>query len=247
MLTSVKSPQITPWLIEKPIIHYPDSDGKPMAENDPHYFCISDTRFALATHFAPRPDIYIAADMLIYYVEGEPKNSVAPDLFVTFGIPAYHRRTFRLWDEGKAPDVVFEFASEGTWRADVGWKRGLYMGIGIREYFLFDPFGLYLNPILQGYRFIKDGTDIENLPQLTTARGEVGLYSPLLGLELWAITQTEPRMPYALRLFDPQQKAWLRTPAETETARRDAEVRAATAEKEIARLQAELEKIRGPQ
>lgn len=223
-------------LLQRSSLYYPDSDGEPTAENDPHYYCITDTRFALQQYFKEDADIYVGADLLVYYVEGDPTKSVAPDVLVAFGVPQGHRRSFCVWEEGKAPDVVFEFASEATWRDDLGWKRGLYLGLGIEEYFLLDPTGLYLDPPLQGFHLT--GMKAEPYPTLSLEdKGVVGLQSDLLGLELWAKATDEPDMPHVLRFFDPVQQTWLLTPNELA-----AEQQAAAAE--IARLQAELIRLR---
>jgi hypothetical protein len=51
---------------------------------------------------------------------------------------------------------VIEVTSRTTRREDQG-KKSLYERIGTEEYVLFDPFGEYLRPRLQGYRL--DGLD----------------------------------------------------------------------------------------
>ncbi|MBI4770944.1 MAG: Uma2 family endonuclease [Chloroflexi bacterium] len=231
-------------------VYYPDSDGEPMAENDLQYLCITDTRFMLDQHFAGRKDVYVAADLLVYYSQGDPTKSVAPDVFVAFNVPKGIRRSYMVWEERRPPDVVFEVAFEGTWRADLGWKFGLYMGLGVREYFLFDPTGEFLDPLLQGHR-LRDHT-AEAIPALPGGRGLIGLRSEQLGLELWARATGDPERPYQLRLYDPAADFWLRTPAETEAERskteaalRKAEGRARAAEAEAARLRAELARLRG--
>jgi len=220
-----------------------------MAENDPQYRCITDTRFALEQRYRDDPQVYVGADLLLYYVEGDSHKSVAPDVLVTFGVPKGNRRSFLLWEEGKPPEVLFEFASEGTWRADVSWKRGLYQGLGVQEYFLFDPLTSYLAPLLQGYRL--EGQDYVRLTALPGGeRGVMGLVSQALGLELWARPNGGEGMPYVLRLYDPEAGAWLLTPEEEAEARRAAEARAIqeaearrAAEARIAELQAELERL----
>ncbi|MEW5985123.1 MAG: Uma2 family endonuclease [Chloroflexota bacterium] len=240
----------TPPLWREFPIYYPDSDGQPMAENDPQYHCITDTRFALTQFLKATPDVYVGADLLVYFVKGDPTRSVAPDVLVAFGVRPGLRRSYKIWEEGKTPDVIFEFASEGTWEADLGWKKGLYMGIGVKEYFLFDPSGDFFDPLLQGYRLSHNRA--EPLSFLPAVRGELGLYSESLNLELWARPNDDPDMPYVLRLYDPAAESWLLAPAETEAARQQAEIRAtaeATArqalESELARLQAELARLRG--
>ena len=153
-----------------------------MAVNNAYYHCITDTHFALNQFLRDHPLVYVEADLLVYYVESDPTKSVAPDVLVAFDRPPDLRRSFKVWEEDGAPDVIFEFASEGTWRGDLGWKRGLYLGLGVREYFLFDPSGSYFDPLLQGYQLVAD--NYHALPSLTTRRGVRGLYSDLLSLEM---------------------------------------------------------------
>ncbi len=245
------SPVSGPFMpILQPQVIYPDSDGEPMAENDPQRRCITDTLFVLEQRYRDEPQVYVSADLLVYYVEGDPYKSVAPDVLVTFGIAKRNRRNYLLWDEGKAPDVVFEFASAGTWHADVTWKRGLYQGIGVREYFLFDPQAEHLDPLLQGHRL--EGQTFVPLPSLPDSeRGVRGLASQVLGLEMWAQPNGGEGMPYVLRFYDPAVAAWLPTPAQEAESRRTAEARAdyeagarRTAEARIAQLEAELEQLR---
>ena len=222
-----------------------------MAENDIQRHCILDTEFALRQYFAGSPNVYVSADLLVYYREGDPYKSVAPDVLVAFDVKNRLRRSYKRWEEGKAPDVVFEFASAGTWQDDLDWKMGLYQGIGVREYFLFDPAGEFFQPPFQGFR-LKDGA-FSALPVLIgQKRGEIGLKSERLGLELWARHNENELMPYVLRFYDPAGKAWLLTPAETEAARQAeanarqiAEARAQAAEEESARLKVEMARLKG--
>jgi Uma2 family endonuclease len=99
---------------------------------------------------------FIAADMYWYWEEGHPESRVAPDLMVVKGVGRAHRRSFFTWREnGAVPSIVFEMASEHTWREDLGKKRRLYERLGVREYILFDPEGEYLRPRLQGLRLVE--------------------------------------------------------------------------------------------
>ena len=43
---------------------------------------------------------------MIYYQEGDPGASIAPDVFVVMGAAKHERPSYRLWDEPKAPDFV---------------------------------------------------------------------------------------------------------------------------------------------
>lgn len=219
------------------IVHYPDSDNRPMADTDPQYRCITDTRFALEQYYTDNPQVYVGADLLVYYEEGDPTKSVALDVLVALGVPKGNRRTYLIWEEGKPPDVVFEFTSEHSWRADLGWKFGLYQGLGIQEYFVFDPHGEYIEPALQGYRLAE--RTYEPIDPLTSDRGMMGVSSEVLELELWMQPNGGEDMPYALRLYNPATGAWLRTPDEEAQARRQAEARVAELEAEVKRLRAQ--------
>lgn len=68
-------------------IEYPESDGKPMGETDLH----RDWMVRLLEIFRQRyagQRVYIASDLLVYYVEGTPSKFVVPDCFVVLDWPA---------------------------------------------------------------------------------------------------------------------------------------------------------------
>ncbi len=220
-------------------IEYPESDGKPIAETDRHRQEMTDAIEALADFFRDDPNVYVAGNLLLYYEEGNPSASVAPDVFVVKGIPKRERRTYKLWEEGRPPDVVIEVTSRSTRLEDLGNKRALYAMLGVREYFLFDPLAEYLEPPLQGFR-LSDG-DYERLEPAPDG----SLFSQVLGLTL---TIEDGR----LRFVDPATGERLLRPAEAQeraraeaAARRAAEQRAAEVEAELARLRAELARLRG--
>jgi len=75
----------------------------------------------------------------------------APDVMVVFGVPGTERRVYKLWEEDRAPAVVFEVSSRATWLTDQGNKRALCERLGVGEYFLWDPRYEYLTPPLQGF------------------------------------------------------------------------------------------------
>src|SRR5207249_4628419 len=95
--------------------------------------------FALDRHFLHDPQVYVSRNMLLYFVEGQPSKRVAPDVFFVRGVEKRLRRTYLLWDEGLAPQVVFEISSRGTMREDLYKKPTIYGRIGVQEYYLFDP------------------------------------------------------------------------------------------------------------
>ena len=165
-------------------IEYPSSDGKPLAENDAQLAAILYAIGALRVRYAARQDVYVSGDLLVYYKEGNPRASVAPDVFVVFGVPDRMRMSYRVWEEGKGPDFVLEVASPGTWREDMGPKRGVYARLGVKEYWLYDPMGAHLKPALRGYRLA--GERYERQPLVESVDGTLSLYSETLDLDLRA-------------------------------------------------------------
>ena len=208
--------EVAPLSAPEPV-EYPESDGRPMAETDAHRRAMQDLLHALEQQFAGDENVYVSGINLLYYEEGEPTQSVSPDVYVVRGIPKRWRRTYRTWEEGKAPDFVLEVTSRSTRGDDLGKKRGLYEWLGVPEYVLFDPLAEYLRPPLQGFR-LADG----RYEPLSPLQGG-GFASAVLGLELHLRDG-------ALRLYDPRASRWLPTPSEEAQARREAEARAAAAE-----------------
>ena len=160
---------------------YPSSDGLPLAENDWQLRAILGAFAALDYCYLDRPDVYVSSDLLIYYEEGNPRKSVAPDVFVVFGAAKHNRMIYKLWEEPKAPDFVLEVASKNTWSEDLGRKRSLYAELGVREYWLFDPKDEYFDPALQGLS-LRDGL-YRPLPALLED-GARTVRSRVLGLDL---------------------------------------------------------------
>jgi Uma2 family endonuclease len=135
-------------------IHYPESDGKPMGETEIHIREIIYLFEALDEHLRGVPEVYVGADMLLYYVEGNPRKFVVPDVFVTRGVPRGERRIYKLWEEGRPPSLIVEVTSDSTRSEDIFRKKALYEQIGVEEYVLYDPLQDYLSPPLQGFRLV---------------------------------------------------------------------------------------------
>jgi Uma2 family endonuclease len=232
-----------------------------MAETPQHRDNMINTIVALKLWFAADPMVYVSGNMFVYYAEGDRHQHVSPDTFVVRGIPKLpERRSYKVWEEGKAPEMVIEFTSESTREEDIDDKFRLYRDkLGVSEYFLFDPFEEYLEPSLQGHRLVR-GQWVPIKP----VQGRVP--SKVIGLHL-------ERSGEDLRLYDPGTGAWLafaeeehelRERAEAEVrravearrqaegelqraveARRQAEGRAQQAASEIERLRRELEERQG--
>ena len=195
-------------------VHYPESNGLPLAETRFQYDSLTYTAGALDVHFRDRPDVAVEGNRLLYYVEGDPRSRVAPDVFVVFGVPKRRRRIYLLWEESKVPDFVLEVTSRSTRRQDAGFKRDLYARLGVREYWLFDPTGDWLDPRLQGNRL--SGDRYEPLSPTGIEGGERVLHSAVLGLDVY-VDGGE------IRFRNPATGRKLLTLEETELARREAE------------------------
>ena len=172
-----------PTPIPREDVRYPSSDGRRMAENDWQRVAIINASETLDMYYRDRPNVYVSADLLIYYEEGDPAKAVAPDVFVVFGAAKRPRMVYKLWEEPKAPDFVLEVASGSTWKQDRERKRVLYEQLGVREYWRFDPRGEFFQPPLQGLR-LQGGRYRPIHARLR--RGEPVLPSAVLGFDLRA-------------------------------------------------------------
>jgi Uma2 family endonuclease len=175
-------------------IYYPESDGQPMGETAVHAEEMRDLITALIYHFRNEPDVYVGGNQFLYYVEGDPRQVICPDVTVTRGIPKRPpRRTYRLWVEGKPPCLVIEVTSDSTRGEDLGKKKACYERMGVEEYVLHDPCNEYLKPPLQGFRLV-DGRYRVIRPE-----ADGSMFSRTTGLRLKAVEEN-------LLLLDPEGK-----------------------------------------
>lgn len=134
MQMQIQTPQTKTEII------YPESDGKPMADNTMQFRYIVTIKEGLEALFASDPSIFVAGDFLWYPVEGHPEIRVAPDAMVVFGRPKGDRGSYLQWrEEGIAPQVVFEVLSPGNTVAEMTRKFRFYERYGVQEYYVYDP------------------------------------------------------------------------------------------------------------
>jgi Uma2 family endonuclease len=170
---------------------YPDHDGKPMGETEYHILALTHLYSVLGPWFRRREGVHVAANMLLYYEQGNPSAVRGPDLMVSKGVRGKHfRRSFRTWEEGVAPTTIIEITSRGTKDEDQFEKPAVYARIGVKEYFLFDPLREYLLPRLQAFRLV-DGAYV-----LQASGESERLTSEELGLDFVADA-------HLLRVVDP--------------------------------------------
>ena len=207
--------------IEPNTVEYPTSDGKPMAESERHYMCLTGAAYGIRKHLAGRDDVYVGSNLMVFDEPGNPRKHLSPDIFVAFGVRRGVRDLYKIWEE-KPPTFVLEITSASTRREDERTKRQRYARWGVREYFLYDPRGEWLTPPLQGFEL--HGKRFRRMRAAALPNGQPGLRSDALALFLW-LKGSE------LRLFDPATGHDLPTPEEEGAGRRAAEQRAEGAER----------------
>ncbi|HEY9420311.1 MAG TPA: Uma2 family endonuclease [Thermoanaerobaculia bacterium] len=225
-------------------IEYPTSDGQPMAETTLHLKVMFDLIDGLDHRYADVPDVWVGGNLFLCYERGNPRACLAPDVLLAKGVTKWDRPNYLLWEE-TPPSLVVEVTSRKTRREDQRGKKDTYERIGVEEYIMFDPYGEYLRPPLQGLRLEngryqrisleEDGSLISRTTSLIFRREgrrmrmvDIVTGEPLL----WREEREQERL-QAKRLA-----------AREAEARKAAETRAETAEERIQALEKELERLR---
>ncbi|WP_165226483.1 Uma2 family endonuclease [Aquisphaera insulae] len=202
---------------------YPDSDGRPMADNTIQYRWIVLIKEGLEYAFRDRDDVFIAGDLLWYPVEGDRNNCMAPDVLVALGRPKGDRGSYRQWVEGgTAPQVVFEVHSPSNTPAEMRRKLRYYDRYGVREYYYYDPEAGKLS----GWQRDDEPGRLRRIARMN------GFRSPLLGIRFENGAGRE-----ALTIFGPDGKPFL--PPLKSAEQRDAAIAQAQAEREKAQAERE--------
>ena len=137
-------------------IIYSSSDGEPLAETQQHVLAILMALALLRLYLQEQPAV-VFADQYLYYIEGNPRARVAPDVMVVFDIEKRLYANYKIWEGQQTPAIIFEVTSAGTKETDWNFKKTLYEQLGVTEYWLFDPYGEWVAEQLQGYRLNEDG------------------------------------------------------------------------------------------
>jgi Uma2 family endonuclease len=131
-------------MVQTPIatdILYPDSDGKPMADNTIQYGWI--VRLVTNLKRLLKDQVAFVAGDLLWYpvkVDAPPAPAQAPDVMVVLGRPAGDRGSYKQWEEDNiAPQVVFEILSPSNSAREMLAKQSFYKEHGVLEMFFYDP------------------------------------------------------------------------------------------------------------
>ena len=165
---------------------------------------------------------------MYYKDERGDTKLIVPDFYFAFNVNGraiYARNAYFVEEVGKAPEIVFEVGSVSTFQNDIGRKREIYLRLGVREYWGFDPTGGYFygDPL-----FGKTLVDGEYIPIEIEYDEETGVsvgYSPILDMYVRVEPEPDNRIygEYRLRFQDRRTGQFLKTPNEASAAWRRAE------------------------
>jgi hypothetical protein len=120
-------------------IFYPESDGKPMADNTLQWDWMVKIVGELRELFLSQ-NVFIAGDLFWYPIQGDPKTVIAPDALVVFGRPPGRRGSYKQWlEDNIPPQVVFEVLSPSNTTAEMEEKLLFYQTHGVEEFYIIDP------------------------------------------------------------------------------------------------------------
>jgi Uma2 family endonuclease len=73
-------------------------------------------------------EAFVGGNMFIYFSPNQVRNEDyrGSDVFVVLDVPRKERKSWVLWEEEKAPDVVIELLSESTAQKDKEEKKLIY-------------------------------------------------------------------------------------------------------------------------
>ena len=178
----------------------PCDDGEPM-ETQRHKLQMDLLIETLDSWLEGREDGYVGGNMFIYFSQAQIKNQdfKGPDFFAVTGVSKKERKSWVVWEEEKAPDVIIELLSESTANQDKTVKKEIYQNkMRVSEYFWYDPFdsedfaGFTLNNgIYQSLPFNEQGWLVSQCLGLTLVRWP-GIYRGVEAIWLrWATLDGE--------------------------------------------------------
>lgn len=121
-------------------VYYPETDGKPIADNTLQFDYIVEIKLNLEVLYE-QEKVFIAGDLFWYPEKGQPKIVVAPDVLVAYDRPKGYRGSYKQWEEeGIAPKVVFEVLSHSNTAVEMIRKANFYDKYGVEEFIIVDPY-----------------------------------------------------------------------------------------------------------
>jgi Uma2 family endonuclease len=168
-----------------PEIVYPQSDGKPIADNSKQFEWITILYGNLAALFHERKDVFVCGNQFWYAVEGHPEINSAPKIYVVFGRPKRDRPSYKQWEEDDVPmTVVFEVLPPSNDYQEMINKQLWYEEYGAEEYYVYDPdknslvVHIRRGELLSPLRFKKEFTSPRLKIRFDLAGDEMRVYYP---------------------------------------------------------------------
>ncbi|MEH2057445.1 MAG: Uma2 family endonuclease [Nostoc sp.] len=206
-------------------LYFPDSDGKPMADNTEQFRWIVLIKENLEILFADEPNVFVAGDLLWFPVKSRLISPVAPDTMVVFGRPKGRRGSYKQWQEDNiAPQVVYEILSPSNNAEEMERKLEFYQTYRVEEYYQYDPDRYELKG------WCREGEQLLPIAQMD------GWTSPRLGIR-FAVGNHE------LVIYRPDGRKFL-SPVELEQRAEQEHQRAEQAEQQLQDMQALLQQYR---
>jgi len=208
---------------------------------------------------------FVGADQFIYWVKGNPRAVVAPDVYVMPGFsPDVAPRCWKVWQTGVAPSFALEIVSEDDEVKDLSESPGRHDELGTQELVVFDP---YVDVRSGRTRFRVHRRDERGKLVVVEATNADRIRSEVLGCVLRAVgggdtmrlrVTVDPEGDVLFPTAAEIAEAAAREAREAESKAREAESKAREAERraheerearqrlemELARMRAELERLR---
>ncbi|GMV44429.1 MAG: hypothetical protein AMXMBFR64_61450 [Myxococcales bacterium] len=119
----------------------PCEDGVPM-ETSKHRQQMELLISTLSLLWSDRTDYYVGGNMFLYFslLQTKRNDFRGPDFFVVLGTDNRPRKSWVMWEEELAPDVIVEITSPSTRAEDTTRKMHVYgQRLRVPFYFIFDP------------------------------------------------------------------------------------------------------------
>jgi Uma2 family endonuclease len=119
---------------------YPETDGQPRGDNTTQIDWIFRLKANLDLLFWDRGDVFVAANLFWYPVEGESELRQSPKSMVVFGRPKHDRMSYRQWHEANIPPhVVIDVLPSHSEPVELREAFEFYEHFGVEEFYRFEP------------------------------------------------------------------------------------------------------------
>lgn len=118
-----------------------DVEGEEVSQTTIHAEVI---RYLIAVleWFLQERSVKMVSEFSFYQDPDDPQEvPITPDVAVVENPPENidEIASYTIREDGPSPSIVFEVSSQKTWKKDVETKPADYAGLGVKEYFVFDP------------------------------------------------------------------------------------------------------------